>query len=105
MAQAGFTPIQLYYSNTTTNVPAALVNGELAINQADGKLYYRNNSGVVTQFTSGGSGTVTSVAFSAGTTPYQEVYQLVDMMQKVIADQQQQPKNDVQVETLGENND
>lgn len=40
-----------------------------------------------------------------GQKPYQEVYQLVDMMQKVIADQQQQPRTDVQVETLGENND
>ena len=68
MAQAGFTPIQLYYSNTATNVPASLANGELAINQADGKIYYRNNSGVVTLFVSGGSGTVTSVAFSTGTT-------------------------------------
>ena len=54
MAQAGFTPIQLYYSNTATNVPASLANGELAINQADGKIYYRNNSGVVTLFVSGG---------------------------------------------------
>jgi hypothetical protein len=68
MAQAGFTPIQLFFSNTATNVPAALANGELAINQADGKLYYRNNSGVVTQLPTGGSGTVTSVAFSTGTT-------------------------------------
>lgn len=50
MAQAGFTPIQLYYSNTATNVPASLANGELAINQADGKIYYRNNAGVVTLF-------------------------------------------------------
>jgi len=50
MAQAGFTPIQLYYSNTTTNVPAALANGEVAINQADGKLYYRNVAGTVTLF-------------------------------------------------------
>lgn len=66
MAQAGFTPIQLYYSNTATNVPATLANGELAINQADGKLFYRNNSGVVTQYVSG----VSSVAFSAGTTGF-----------------------------------
>jgi len=50
MAQAGYTPIQLYYSNTATNVPASLANGEVAINQADGKLYYRNNSGAVTLF-------------------------------------------------------
>jgi len=41
MAQTGFTPIQLYYSSTTTNVPLAadLANGELAINITDGKLF------------------------------------------------------------------
>jgi hypothetical protein len=50
MAQAGYTPIQLYYSNTATNAPASLANGELAINQADGKLYYRNGAGTVTLF-------------------------------------------------------
>ena len=40
-----------------------------------------------------------------GQRPYQEVYQLVDMMQKAVADQQQEPANEVQVETPGENND
>lgn len=69
MAQAGFTPIQLYYSNTATNVPASLANGELAINQADGKIYYRNNAGAVTQF----NPTVTAVSTisfgSTGLTP------------------------------------
>jgi hypothetical protein len=50
MAQAGFTPIQLYFSTTAAAVPTAgnLANGELAINITDGKLYYKNNSGVVT---------------------------------------------------------
>ena len=50
MSQSGYTPIQLYYSSTATNVPTAgnLTNGELAINITDGKLYYKNNSGVVT---------------------------------------------------------
>lgn len=49
MAQSGFTPIQLYYSATTTNVPLAanLAAGELAINTADGKLFYKDSSGVV----------------------------------------------------------
>ena len=48
MAQSGFTPIQLYYSTTASNVPSAsnLALGELAINIADGKLYY-NSSGTV----------------------------------------------------------
>ena len=38
MAATNYTPISLYYSSTTTNVPLAgnLVNGELAINITDG---------------------------------------------------------------------
>ena len=49
MAATGFTPLSLYYSATTTNAPTAgnLVNGELAINITDGKLFYKDNSGVV----------------------------------------------------------
>jgi len=48
VAQSGFTPIQLYYSTTASNVPSAsnLALGELAINIADGKLYY-NSSGTI----------------------------------------------------------
>jgi hypothetical protein len=50
MAQAGFTPISLYYSTTASTLPTAgnLVAGELAINTADGKLYFKNSSGAVT---------------------------------------------------------
>jgi len=50
MSQAGYTPISLYYSATTTNVPLAadLAAGELALNTADGKLFYKNSSNVVT---------------------------------------------------------
>ena len=49
MAATNFTPISLYYSSTTTNVPLAanLVNGELAINITDGKLFYKDNAGAV----------------------------------------------------------
>ena len=49
MAQIGFTPIQLYFSSTTTNVPLAanLANGELAINITDGKLFYKDNASAV----------------------------------------------------------
>lgn len=49
MAQAGFTPILLYHSATAGNVPVAadLEQGELALNTADGKLYYEDSSGVV----------------------------------------------------------
>jgi hypothetical protein len=49
MAQTGFTPISLYYATTAAAAPTAgnLVLGELAINITDGKLYYKDNVGVV----------------------------------------------------------
>lgn len=49
MAQTGYTPIQLYNSTTTGNSPAAvdLIAGELALNSADGVLFYKDTSGVV----------------------------------------------------------
>jgi len=49
MAQTGYTPISLYYSTTASTAPTAgnLVAGELAINTADGKLFYKDSSGVV----------------------------------------------------------
>jgi hypothetical protein len=72
MAQAGFTPIQLYYSSTATNLPIAgnLIAGELALNTADMKLYAKNSAGVVTLLASSASSsaTVSSVAVSGGTT-------------------------------------
>lgn len=66
MSQAGYTPIQLYYSTTASAVPSAgnLANGEPALNITDGKLYYKNNSGVVTLLASaaGASGDVVGPA-------------------------------------------
>ena len=49
MAQTGFTPISLYYTATAAATPTAgnLVAGELAINTNDGKLFYKDSSGVV----------------------------------------------------------
>ena len=49
MAQSGFTPIKLYSSITPAAAPTAgnLEQGELAINTADGKLFYEDSSGVV----------------------------------------------------------
>lgn len=49
MAQTGYTPISLYYSTTAAAAPTAgnLVNGELGLNITDGKLYYKDNAGVV----------------------------------------------------------
>jgi hypothetical protein len=66
MAQAGYTPISLYYSTTAAAVPTTgnLANGELGLNIADMKLYAKNSAGTVTLLASsaGASGTVTSVA-------------------------------------------
>lgn len=53
MAQNGFTPLKIYASSTTTNVPLAanLTNdafgSEIAINITDGILFYKDNLGVV----------------------------------------------------------
>ena len=59
MPQSGFTPIQLYRSSTSTNTPSAsdLQDGELAINTADEKLFFKNSSGVVKEIASSGGST------------------------------------------------
>jgi hypothetical protein len=73
MAQAGYTPISLYYSTTAAATPTAgnLVPGELAINITDGKLYYEDNAGVVKLLASNSaSSPVTSFQTSlSGLTP------------------------------------
>ena len=63
MAATNYTPISLYYGVTAGVTPTAgnLVNGELAINITDGKLYYKDNAGVVQ--------TIASKAAAALTTP------------------------------------
>jgi len=64
MAQSGFTPILIYASGTTTNVPLAAnltsssSGAELALNYADGKLFYKDSSNVVQVLASKGSGTI-----------------------------------------------
>ena len=72
MAQTNYTPISLYYSTTAAAVPVNtnLVNGELAINITDGKLYYKNNSGVVTLLASSTAtgGSFTSITDSGNLT-------------------------------------
>ena len=59
MAATGYTPIQLYYSSTTTNVPLAanLANGELALNIVDGKFFYKNGTGQIVSFAGSGGST------------------------------------------------
>lgn len=49
MAQSGYTPIQLYRTTTVSAAPTAgnLADGELAINTADGKLFYKDSSSAV----------------------------------------------------------
>jgi hypothetical protein len=70
MAQTNYTPISLYYSTTASAVPTAanLVPGELAINTADGKLYYEDSAGVVqvlaTKSTGSIGGSNTQVQFN-----------------------------------------
>ena len=49
------TNIQLKKSGVTGNVPASLAYGELALNYADGRLYYKNASGTITYIQSGTS--------------------------------------------------
>jgi hypothetical protein len=74
MAQAGYTPILTYASGTASNVPSAgnLTTGasgaELAINYTDGKLFYKDNAGVVQTIASKASvtGTVSTVGFTGG---------------------------------------
>ena len=70
MSATGYTPIQPYYSITSSAVPLAanMVTGELAINTYDGKLYYKNSSGVVTLLASTATTVISS--FSAGTTGF-----------------------------------
>lgn len=53
MAQTGYTPLQIYSSSTGGAAPAAgnltnsTLGSELAINITDGKLFYKDNAGVV----------------------------------------------------------
>jgi hypothetical protein len=73
MAQAGYTPISLYYSTTASASPAAgdLVAGELALNTLDEKLYFKNSAGTVKLLaSSAGTTNVSSITFgSTGLTP------------------------------------
>jgi hypothetical protein len=69
MAQTNYTPISLYYSTTAAAAPTSgnLVDGELAINTNDGKLYYKDSSGVVQTIASKAGNTNVS-SFSGGST-------------------------------------
>jgi hypothetical protein len=79
MAQTGFTPIRLYSSTTAASVPSAsnisnsAEGSEIAINVADGKLFYKDGSNVIqviaTKDTTAGTFTSLGVGTAAsGTT-------------------------------------
>jgi len=40
------------YSNTAGNTPASIGNGQLAVNQGDGRIFYRSSAGAVATFSS-----------------------------------------------------
>jgi len=67
------TPIQLYSSATSGNIPVAanLAQGELAINTADGKLYYKTSGGSVAVLANAAVSTGNLPGGSTGTVVYQ----------------------------------
>lgn len=66
MAAPNYTPVSLYYSTTPSAVPTNtnLINGELALNIYDKKLYAKDSTGTVFLLASetGSAGTVTNVS-------------------------------------------
>ena len=76
MSATNYTPIYLYNSGTASNTPLAanLGAGELAINYADGKLFYKDGSAAIqvigwktTPTTAGGTGLT---SYTSGDLPY-----------------------------------
>jgi len=54
------TTVKLKNSGVANNVPSSLLFGELAINYADGKLFYKNANNSIVAFTSGANASNTS---------------------------------------------
>ena len=54
------TSIQIKKSGTSSAAPSSLNFGELALNYADGKLYFKNSGSVITYFPSASFGTTTN---------------------------------------------
>jgi len=73
MAQTGYTPLQIYSSSTSGNIPSAsnLAQGELAINVADGKLFYKTSGGAVAVIANAGVSTGNLPGGSTGSVVYQ----------------------------------
>ena len=84
MAQAGYTPISLYYSSTAAAQPSSgnLVNGELALNIQDGKLFYKDATGAVqtlaTKITLGTAYQINAVNSAGTAATYQGLSSLID---------------------------
>jgi len=58
------TVIQLKYSAIPGNIPGGLANGEIALNYADGKFYYKNLTGQIVSFSGSGSGSGNVYSFA-----------------------------------------
>jgi len=73
MAQAGFTPIQLYFSSTAAAVPTSgnLIAGELALNTTDGKLYFKDSGGLIKTLADSATATGNLPGGTAGAIVYQ----------------------------------
>lgn len=78
MAQTGFTPIKSYSSSTASAAPLAanLLEGELAVNVTDQKLYTKNSSGTVIQVSD--PAVLTTAAASKATPVDADTIPLVD---------------------------
>jgi hypothetical protein len=61
--------VRILRSTTAGNTPTSLVSGQLAINEADGKLFYRASNGTVTLLSTGGGGGSGSVDVYEFATP------------------------------------
>jgi hypothetical protein len=55
------TTIVVKKSGVSGNIPSTLANGELAINYADGKLYYKNALGTITAISSSGANSFATI--------------------------------------------
>ena len=77
MAQSGYSKILIYGSGTTGNTPSASnmtnssAGAELAINYADGILFYKNGSGTVTKLATASTAAGNLPGGTAGVIPYQ----------------------------------
>lgn len=61
--------IKLKNSGTTTAVPSTLEHGELGLNYADGKLFYKNSSNTIVEFGSSGSASLDGLTDAIITSP------------------------------------